>query len=110
MPEPLGTDGMDAVFWRAELLQDYVKDQFEPHQGVYRINDFGEYVSEDAWHRVWGTVPAWAEKAWMLADNGQYTRAEVAAMTLDEIEAAYDDPDFEPKYAFYTEADESGLL
>lgn len=30
-------------------------------------------------------------------------------MTVTEIEAVYDDPCFEPEYAFYTEAGEDGL-
>ena len=31
-------------------------------------------------------------------------------MTVGEIEEAYDDPGFYPEYAYYTEADEEGLL
>ena len=46
----------------------------------------------------------------MLADNGQHTSDEVSRMSVKEIEAAYDDPAFEPEYAFYTEAGEEGLL
>lgn len=45
----------------------------------------------------------------MLADNGQYTASAVAAMSVAEIERAYDDPCFEPQYAFYTEVDGNGL-
>lgn len=44
----------------------------------------------------------------MLADNGAYTEADVAAMNVGQIEEAYDDPSFEPEYAFYTVADEDG--
>lgn len=46
----------------------------------------------------------------MLADNGRWSAAEVAAMSPEEIEAAYGDPAFEPEVAFYTEADEKGEL
>lgn len=31
-------------------------------------------------------------------------------MSVEEIEAAYGDPAFEPEYAFYTEADEEGMV
>lgn len=30
-------------------------------------------------------------------------------MTISEIEHAYDDPSFEPEYAYYTEVDGRGL-
>ena len=46
----------------------------------------------------------------MLADNGQYSGGEVASMSVREIERAFDDPSFEPEIAFYTEADEFGLV
>lgn len=44
----------------------------------------------------------------MLADNGQYTSAQVSAMSVEQIEAAYADPAFEPEYAYYTETDDEG--
>lgn len=46
----------------------------------------------------------------MLADNGQYTSDEVSRMSVEEIEAAYGDPGFYPEHAFYTEADEEGMM
>ena len=30
-------------------------------------------------------------------------------MTVEEIEATFDNPVFEPEYAYYTEVDEEGL-
>lgn len=91
-------------------LHQFVKREFEPYAGVYRINDFGEYVSENDFINYWNAFPDWHVKAWMLSDNGQYTFDEVAAMTVQEIEAAYNDPYFEPEYVFYTELEEDGLL
>ena len=78
-------------------------------EGVYRINDMGEYIAEEDWENVWADRPSWWPKAWMLADNGQFTSDEVSHMSVEGIEAAYADPAFEPEYAFYTEADEEGL-
>ena len=48
--------------------------------------------------------------AWMLADNGQYTSDDVAAMTILDIFRAYNSPDFNPEFAFYTMADENGEI
>ncbi len=44
----------------------------------------------------------------MLTDNGQYTSDDVAAMTILDIFRAYNSPDFNPEFAFYTMADENG--
>ena len=82
-----------------------------PIGGCYRINDFGDYVTEEDWDEVWDGHPL-EEKAWMLADNGRYTAADVANMTPAEIEAAYEDGDIytdtygHETYAYYTEKDE----
>ena len=46
----------------------------------------------------------------MLAGNGQYSPAAIGAMSPQEIEAAYDSPDFCPEFAIYTEADEYGRI
>lgn len=79
-----------------------------PIGGCYRINDFGDYVTEDDWDEVWDGHPL-EEKAWMLADNGRYSTADVARMTPAEIEAAYDEGDIyidtygHETYAYYTE-------
>lgn len=107
---PIGRDTMDGILAVTGELRARVRRAFEPFEGVYRIDDLGEYVSEDDWREVWGGRPAWHEKAWMLADNGRLSAAEVAAMSPEEIEAAYGDPAFEPEVAFYTEADEKGEL
>ena len=106
----IGREIMDQILDVTDELHAYIRDEFEPHEGVYRLNDFGEYVSEKDWLKVWGGHPTWWPKAWLLADNGQYTSDEVSAMSIAEIEAAYSDTTFYPEYAFYTDAGEDGLL
>ena len=110
MSEPIGEKTMEAILDVTDELRGCVRNKFDPYRGVYRLNDLGEYVSEEDWLNVWAGYPEWWHKAWMLADNGQYTSNEVGCMSVEEIETAYADPEFYPEYAFYTEADEDGLL
>ncbi|MDM8271844.1 hypothetical protein [Thermophilibacter provencensis] len=110
MSEPIGKRAMDAILDVTDELRACVRDEFEPYEGVYRINDFGECVSEEDWLNVWAAYPSWWPHAWILADNGQFTSDEVSRMSVEEIEAAYGDPAFEPEYAFYTEAGEDGMM
>lgn len=105
----IGTATMDQILAVTDKLRACVRDEFEPYEGVYRLNDMGEYVSEEDWLNVWADRPSWWPHAWMLADNGQHTSDEVSRMSVEEIEAAYADPAFEPEYAYYTETDEEGL-
>ena len=105
---PIGTETMDAILDVTDALLDSATNQFEPNSGIYRINDFGEYVSEKDWERIWSTCPRWWRDAWMLADNGQFRADDVAHMSVEEIERAVNDPEFYPEYAFYTEAGEDG--
>ncbi len=108
--QPVGEEFMDTVNDIASNLSDHQQDWDDlPIGGCYRINDFGDYVTEDDWDEVWDGHPL-EEKAWMLADNGRYTSDDVARMTPAEIEAAYDEGDIytdtyeqHPTYAFYTE-------
>lgn len=104
----IGTAVMQQILAVTDELRSCVRDQFEPYEGVYRINDMGEYVSEEDWLNVWAGYPSWWPHAWILADNGQFTSDEVSRMGVEEIEAAYADPAFEPEYAYYTETDEEG--
>lgn len=106
----IGRAAMGAVLDVTDELGARVRDEFEPYEGVYRLNDMGEYVAEEDWLNVWADRPSWWPHAWILADNGQHTSDEVSRMSVEEIEAAYGDPTFEPEYAFYTEAGEEGLL
>lgn len=73
-----------------------------PVGGCFRINDMGDYVTAESWDEVWEGHRL-EEQAWMLCDNGQYSAADVEAMTPEGIRSAYEDPDFQPDYAFYTE-------
>lgn len=104
----IGTAIMDQILAVTDELRSCVRDEFAPHEGVYRINDFGEYVAEEDWLNTWAAYPLWWMHAWLLADNGQHTSAQVSAMSVEQIEAAYADPAFEPEYAYYTETDEEG--
>lgn len=101
---------MQQILAVTDELRSCVRDQFAPFEGVYRINDFGEYVSEEDWLNVLAGYPAWWPHAWMLADNGQHTSDEVSRMSVEEIEAAYSDPEFELEYAFYTEVGGDGMM
>ena len=91
-------------------LKTRVRSGFEPYQGVYRLNDLGEYVSEEDWQGVWAGRPAWWPKAWMLADNGQFSAEQVGRLSVEQIEALFDSPAFEPEYAYYTDAGEDGMM
>lgn len=100
--QPVGDQFMDAANDIASELSNCKQDwDTLPVGGCYRINDWGEYVTEDDWNEVWDGHPL-EEKAWMLADNGEYSSDDVAHMTAAEIEATYD-ADFDPEVAFYTE-------
>lgn len=111
--EPVGNEFIDNANTIAEGLFERKQDWDDlPIGGCYRINDFGDYVTEDDWDEVWDGHPL-EEKAWMLADNGRYTGDDVAQMSPSEIEAAYDEGDIytdtydqHPTYAYYTEKDE----
>lgn len=105
----IGAATMDQILDVTGELRACVRDEFAPYEGVYRINDMGEYVAEEDWENVWADRPEWWPHAWLLANNGQYTSDEVSRMSVEEIEAAFNDPAFEPEYAYYTEADEEGL-
>ncbi len=79
--QPVGGQFIDKTAEIAEKLFDRKQDWDDlPIGGCYRINDFGDYVTEDDWRDVWDEYPL-EEKAWMLADNGQYTTDEVAHMS-----------------------------
>ena len=106
----IGRKTIDAILAEGEKLYALAKDAFEPYEGVYRLSDCGEYVSAWDFGSFWEKRPGWMEKAWALASNGQYSPAAIGAMSPQEIEAAYDSPDFCPEFAFYTEADEDGCI
>lgn len=46
----------------------------------------------------------------MLADNGQFSAEQVGRLSVEQIEALFDSPAFEPEYAYYTDAGEDGMM
>ena len=89
MGNAIGSEAMVRVLDVTDELRACVRDEFEPFEGVYRINDFGEYVSEGDWERVWAGRPSWWPKAWMLADNGQFSAEQVGRLSVGEIEVVF---------------------
>ena len=108
--QPIGQKALDTVLRIGDGLFALGKDRFEPNEGVYSLCDCGNYVSAFDFESFWANYPAWMLDAWMLADNGQYTSDDVAAMTILDIFRAYNSPDFNPEFAFYTMADENGEI
>lgn len=108
-PTPIGRVIMDDI---ASVTDELIAaaGPIPPDTDCYRVSDCGDYVTVDAWEDVWAGRPAWYPLAWLLADNGQYSSDDVAAMTVDEIVAAACDPDFYPEYAYFTESGEEGIL
>ena len=110
MSNAIGKRTMDAILEVTDELRERVRDSFTPCEGIYRINDFGEYVSEEDWENVWADYPSWWPHAWLLADNGQFTADQVSRLSVDEIEAIFNSAAFEPEFAYYTEADGDGEI
>lgn len=110
MGKPIGKRTMGAILDVTVELRARVRSGFEPYQGVYRLNDMGEYVSEGDWERVWAGRPSWWPKAWMLADNGQFSAEQVGRLSVEEIEVVFGSAAFEPEYAYYTDSGEDGML
>ena len=86
-----------------ELCQ-HIQDDFPAYTPVYRINDGGDYVSEEDWDAFWEKHSPWHEEVWMLVDNGDFTHDDVAGMTLGHALYEYNhDNDLYFENAFYTE-------
>lgn len=50
LDEPIGEAVIcDIERMANEGLQPFYQREFEPYEGVYRVNDFAKYVSEDSW-------------------------------------------------------------
>ena len=60
-----------------------------PAGGCYRINDMGDYVSEQDWDRTWQDHEL-ESKAWALSTLGQAPAAHIAGLTGEQIENTYD--------------------
>lgn len=94
----------------AEELFDHKRDWDElPAGGCYRLNEWGDYVTEDDWDRMWLDHEL-EMKAWMGVTNEWFDSEDLPNMTPREIEAAYDEGDIytdtydqHPTYAYYTE-------
>ena len=80
-----------------------------PYVDAMRLGDEG-YVTIEAWNAFWRDRPDWEQAAWMLADNGQYSAADVESMTPAQALERYQSPDFEPEYAYFTDTGEDGVL
>ncbi len=93
----------------AEELFDHKQDWDDlPAGGCYRLNEWGDYVTEDKWDRIWQDRDL-ERKAWMGVTNEWFGPEDLPNMTPHEIEAAYDDDDLSPDVSFYTEKHEDDI-
>lgn len=53
----IGEQTMDRILDVTDELQACVHEKFEPCEGVFRLNESGEYVSENDWLNVWEGRP-----------------------------------------------------
>lgn len=99
-------DLVDAEALGVEELERVDCDLLRPGEGTYCIGD-GNYVREADYDAFWEQLPAWHRWAWMTADNGDFTRDELADMAVDELYGHYVDcPCAE---VFWTEREDRGL-
>lgn len=105
----IGHDLAEAASDASAELRQYVK-PLPPNTDAYRINDDGDYVSVEDWHRVWDKYPSYFEHIWLVCDNGQFSRGEVENWTLGELERFFASDDFVPEYAYFTDTGEEGVL
>lgn len=80
-------------------------DDFSYGQPVF-CNEDGDAVSERDWDAFWSKYPEWYEKAYMLADNGEYSFAELAYMDPKEINDAYEGSKCLCENVYYTVKDD----
>lgn len=66
----------------------------------------GDAVYERDWDNFWKKYPSWYEKAYMLADNGEYSAMEVANMDPEEICDAYKNSEGSCENVYYTVKDD----
>lgn len=106
---PVGDRFSQDMYGIAEELFDHKRDWDElPAGGCYRLNEWGDYVTEDDWDRMWLDHEL-EMKAWMGVTNEWFDSEDLPNMTPREIEAAYDDDDLNPDVSFYTEKHENDL-
>lgn len=101
----IGTELLSKAINAGEGLRNIAHDidEFAKGEGVYRINDDGDYVGAREYEEFWGKFPGWYSIAWIVTDNGQYTFDDVANMTMTELMRVYMSDDFDPEHAYYTE-------
>ena len=62
LDEPIGEDVVNDIEVMANTgLSHFIKKSFEPCEGVYRIDDFGDYVPYEDWRKFWSAFPEWCE-------------------------------------------------
>ena len=107
--QPVGDRFSQSMYSIAEELFDHKQDWDElPVGGCYRLNEWGDYVTEDEWDRTWQDHDL-ERKAWMGVTNEWFDPEDLPNMTPREIEATYDDDDLSPDVSFYTEKHEDDI-
>lgn len=76
-------------------------DEFVYGQPVF-CKEGGDAVSERDWDIFWLNYPEWYEKAYILADNGEYSFIDVAYMDPEEICKAYERSEGSCENVYYT--------
>lgn len=76
------------------------KPEFDAGESVHRIDDFGNYVSEYDWQKVWSKHPSILEKIYVI--SWEYGNAVTEKMSEEEIDRLYDDPNFSPDVVYFT--------
>lgn len=114
--EPIGEAVIcDIECMANEGLQPFYQREFEPYEGVYRVNDFAKYVSEDSWRKFWSAFPEWCEQVFMLYDNTrsddycEFTSEVLSGLTPIEIGEQFEKSrEYDLDYVFWTQADDEG--
>lgn len=103
----IGKDTLDAIYkhYCANAIRTPAEG-VEEGTPVFICKDCaGEVIREEGWNAIWKGCPEWWEKAYMLADNGQYFDEDVAAMSHAEIFQIYYSRDFNPEFCYFTFAE-----
>lgn len=116
LDEPIGMAVVcDIEYMANEGLQPFYQREFEPYEGVYRVNDFAKYVSEDSWRKFWSALPGWCEQVFMLHDNAHsddyedFTSEVLSGLTPVEIGEQFEKSrEYDLDYVFWTQADDEG--
>ena len=74
--------------------------EFDAGEPVHRIDDFGNYVSEYDWQKVWSKHPSLLEKVYVM--SWEYGDAITEKASEEEIDRLYSSPDFCPDVVYFT--------